>query len=938
MRQRVGVAFALALIAVAGRTAGAAEAADGQRFVPDVVAQFNALAPRPEALAFRRGASPEAELCKHYQGMARKDGPDGTPYLFITKSGNVPDGIACFGDHEPGYLIVARMGSREKTGERLRSNLWPSGLLPATDLPDDVVVTSIPLDGQDGWPRYRHPGGMQIVGDVMAIGIENPALASHPRAIIQFVNITNPENPTPLTTFKPDVDGPEDAEFGADPVGLTAIKADNGKCCRYLMVVAGGPANRQLRFFRSYPTNAFGTTDLKSMTLDWEEVGRFTETQLNSCLLPGAIWPTGEGPQQQMLNFVRQGNLDGPLYLVGGRNATTVFGAPFGDDYIDLYRVNLTADDIPGSCPLTHVRNKQMGPKGHGTYADVSNFATAVGAYVSPSGELIVYAGQHTSNGAGVFFGEYRHRDIVRPDSPTLHPTATVDGPVAVNEGSSVQLTGHGSQAITKAWIQLFEEVDAQHRIDTFFDAEPWLPLDFADRNSDNFDELDRFGIHQQFNWAEQFSSFRWFAPYGCTISANNFPRRSSSWPGDGTVLLRGDGSVHVATDLASLPVYQPADTPWRVSPVPSGVTPQSHDFDNTIEGVTFYYENSDGFQVNDCETYYARPIGLGWDLDDNGSYEVSGNSALFSAFALDGPSAAAVAARAQHPTDPTPLGTGVRVPVAIEVRNVAPQIGVAALTDSVGNPVGSGGAPAIVGLPVTLDVGFTDPGRADTQTGLVAWGDGATDTSFDAFSSATGGVAGQLRDAHTFSAPGTYDVVATITDDDGGASQVTRQVEVLSLEDAIESVADRLTTLIGQAASPDIAAALLAARDELIGNNGGASTNGALDKLDANDPVSAITKLRAAIGYLALAESRGAGDLSGLKDLLGLVAQGIATAEYQAAVTALGGAPTARQQQELALIQSLIAQGHADLAGGAYLSACDRFREAADRARKLAR
>ena len=64
--------------------------------------------------------------------------------------------------------------------------------------------------------------------------------------------------------------------------------------------------------------------------------------------------------------------------------------------------------------------------------------------------------------------------------------------------------------------------------------------------------------------------------------------------------------------------------------------------------------------------------------------------------------------------------------------------------------------------------------------------------------------------------------------------------------------------------------------------------TNGATDKLDAKDPVAAITKLRAAISDLLTAESRGAGNLGSLKDLLGLVAEGIATASYQKAQAAI--------------------------------------------------
>src|SRR3990172_2182680 len=117
-----------------------------QRFVPNVVGAFNGLSTRADALAFRRGASPEASLTKHYQGIARKQGPDGTPYLFITKSGKA---LIPGDDDEPGYLIVARMGSRDKTGERLRRNLYPyDETLPIPT--EDRAVTSIPLNGVDG--------------------------------------------------------------------------------------------------------------------------------------------------------------------------------------------------------------------------------------------------------------------------------------------------------------------------------------------------------------------------------------------------------------------------------------------------------------------------------------------------------------------------------------------------------------------------------------------------------------------------------------------------------------------------------------------------------------------------------------------------------------------------------------------------------------------
>ncbi len=112
----------LACAAIIGATllSAAVAAAEPEIYVvPNVVDQFNKLALRPEALGFSLGDSPEPSLCRHYQGLARKHGP-GTPYLFITRSGNDPGTLAfCHPsdpDDGPGNLLVVRMGSREYDG------------------------------------------------------------------------------------------------------------------------------------------------------------------------------------------------------------------------------------------------------------------------------------------------------------------------------------------------------------------------------------------------------------------------------------------------------------------------------------------------------------------------------------------------------------------------------------------------------------------------------------------------------------------------------------------------------------------------------------------------------------------------------------------------------------------------------------------------------
>jgi len=238
----------------------------------------------------------------------------------------------------------------------------------------------------------------------------------------------------------------------------------------------------------------------------------------------------------------------------------------------------------------------------------------------------------------------------------------------------------------------------------------------------------------------------------------------------------------------------------------------------------------------------------LGWDLDNDGVFEESGTSATFSAAHLDGPAMVTVFARAQHPSDTSFVGTGVPMPIRIEVRNVPPVIQSASVTDLLGYDLNGGARPALAGLPIQVDVTFTDPGLADTQTAVIHWGDGTFDTSFEHSSDAYNGATGHLRHSRAYTAPGNYQMIVTITDDDGGVASLGFTVLVVSLEAAIESVADDLTDRIGEAETDCIRNALLAARDELIGNLGGHAANGAIDMLNANDPVSAITKLWAAV------------------------------------------------------------------------------------------
>ncbi len=92
-------------------------------------------------------------------------------YMYATYAGIAP--APCTGDPSPSSLWVVRMESREPTGERMRSNRFGPGVPEPPD-PLDRVVEVVHLDGIDnGFPAYAHPGGMQVIGDVLVIALDS---------------------------------------------------------------------------------------------------------------------------------------------------------------------------------------------------------------------------------------------------------------------------------------------------------------------------------------------------------------------------------------------------------------------------------------------------------------------------------------------------------------------------------------------------------------------------------------------------------------------------------------------------------------------------------------------------------------------------------------------------------------------------------------------
>ena len=492
---------------------------------------------------------------------------------------------------------------------------------------------------------------------------------------------------------------------------------------------------------------------------------------------------------------------------------------------------------------------------------------------------------------------------MVRPDSPTLKPSAAVGGPYVVDEGGSVALSAVGRAPITKAWVQLFEDTGYAKR---------FVVADFDDREKDNFDNfalLDQ-GFPFDTNGAtDEASSLRWFAPVGCTMRVNQHSFGDSNFPGALSKTLFGAVNVGEAFDLGTM--------------------------DNEMSSVQFSPMGADNFP--DCRVYYNAPINVAWDFDLDGVFETVGENTNFSAGALDGPGVHAVPVRAQHSTDPTSLGQSAPATVDVRIRNVAPSIGSFNLVDSLGLKVGVDVPFAFVNLEYAAAGLFTDPGKPDHQTAALNFGDGTivSGNGIGLFSDAFGGVTGQLKHTHIYRVPGTHPLRLDVTDDDGGATAATVSINVVSPIDALESIVHEIDLLLLTATNPQLISALRDARDKLAGNNVSSAKNGAISKLTGGDLVGALVKIKEAIDSIALAEAAGSGDLSQLKYLLGLTGMAVAQGAFLDAVAAVG-TPSNGEALQLERMRQAITDGHARLISGEYPLAIDRFKDAVGRSLSL--
>lgn len=400
--------------------------------VSNVIQSFNNLDVEGDIMGFHLGDHPDPgwagllELEQHWQGLQRIMAGDGR---YMVVSHDDTDGWSS--------LAVVHLGTRNgEEGERFRSNRLLKYYDFSSTYPnssDIVVETGYLYEGD-----YKHPGGIQAMGDILAVGTGDK---------VSFVHLADPNNLTK---------SPYILELDEGKTGSTTALAQlhDGT---YLLVLSSSDAS-SLDFFRSYNTN---------IDNGFYHIAEWLPEDLIMGYNDLYGWDAF-----QSLNLVTECST-GRLYLIGtgSVDATSTcvpdwfpkWGGkcyPDGSDEANLYEVRF--EDTWEEVQITKV-GRQKFKCSDKDGKDQCNFDAGAGIYVDPNNQLFLYSTEHASNGPNntVKFMEFRPR-----------PHASCKN-------------------IQNAWVELFEGTTADQP------GRRSLMIDWQDSHLEdysNYDNVEDFG------------------------------------------------------------------------------------------------------------------------------------------------------------------------------------------------------------------------------------------------------------------------------------------------------------------------------------------------------------------------------------------------------------------------------------------------------------
>ncbi len=461
----------------------------------------------------------------HYQGIVRPPfRPDSDNNIFyVSKSGSV----ASNGNPADNYLGIVRIhsatrdqnnnllvDSSAKWGERLRSNLLKkgdetSGTNPAS-LNDRVTII-------EAYSEFEHPGGMQMVGDILAVPMEgrpegyqenytrSDGQVVNSYSKIYFYDTADRRSPRRLP-YSLDMAEADlaieriEANTGRDILGLTGkthteagvvgfTKLPNGN---YLLMITFA-LNSIVAVFESNQDSFFladGVTPDPNFIFSFYDLWVAEDDYPYGTFNNGA-WPWGVSnnflndkfivASHQNISLINQ--TDGRLFLIATRNTSKALASSGGgQDKAYLFEVNGhpgdTNDFAPhGKIKLTFMKDRRFRMTTHDEPFEVAlhgNGASGTGFYVSPTRELLMYSVAHAEddlfnlwpNPERLRMSEFRHRDMVsqrKTDQGYQHiPVGAVFQPnhmgdaitVSVNQSFLVDASSH----YIGPWADFYED------------------------------------------------------------------------------------------------------------------------------------------------------------------------------------------------------------------------------------------------------------------------------------------------------------------------------------------------------------------------------------------------------------------------------------------------------------------------------------------------